>query len=435
MRLFSYQEEWTELLHTLVANKLRTVLTGFAVGWGILILVLLLSSGKGLQNGVMQNMGQAGMNEASINLYVSNTNIPYKGIPQGHTPSLYVSDLEAMERDLGHWVKRAVPYPQLGSMPVSYQGRSVSGSLQATTGAYADVRHIPLQGKGARFINDADQKHARKVLVLGSQICQELFSSADEALGKVVMVSDIAFTVVGVHDTETSRHQIYIPLSTQQRLGFGRSNGHALHSALLLVPRVQTDEDEKLFKDELTRYLANRKGFSPEDKGVVEIWSRVSMLGTTNQVFSAINTFLWILGISTLVIGVIGVINIMQIVVSERKREIGIRKALGARPADVVRMILLESVFVTTVSGLAGLVVGVWFMRLVCYLMDTMQVGHFSFDNGGSGEADIRLFLDPMIDLPNAVGAVVVMILGGVLAGYLPARRAVRLSAVEAMRH
>lgn len=432
MRLFSYQEEWTELLHTLASNKLRTVLTGFAVGWGILILVLLLSSGKGFQNGVMENMTRTGMSEASINLYINNTSMPYKGVPSGYSPALYLSDLEAMERDLGHWVERAVPHPQLGMMAVSYQERSASGLLQATTGAYAQVRHIPLQGKGARFINDADQQSARKVLVIGSQVCQGLFSSADEALGKVVLVDGIAFTVVGVHDIETSRTQIYIPLSTQQRLGLGRSSGDRLFSALLLVPGVQTEEDEKVFKDELTRYLANRKGFSPEDMGVVGLWSRASMLGTTNQIFTAIDTFLWILGISTLVIGVIGVINIMQIVVSERKREIGIRKALGARPADVVRMILLESVFVTTISGLCGMVVGVWLMRLVGYLMDVMSVGSFSF---GDGDGDVKLFIDPMIDLPNAVGAVVVMILGGVLAGYLPARRAVRLSAVEAMRH
>lgn len=432
MRLFSYQEEWTELLHTLAANKIRTVLTGFAVGWGILILVILLSAGKGFQNGMMDNMNQNGMSESSINLYMGGTSIAYKGMPKWKNIRLYTSDLEAMERDLSHWIERAVPYPHLGTISVSYQGRSASGGLQSTTSAYTQVRHMPLQGRGARFINESDVQQARKVLVIGLKVCQELFSSADEAIGRLVFLDGIGFTIVGVHNLPTDQSRIYMPISTQQRLNLGRSDGLGLSGALLLVPRVQTQEDEEAFRGELLRYLAGRKGFSPEDKSVITLWSRVEMLRTTSMIFSAINLFLWILGVSTLVIGVIGVINIMQIVVSERKREIGIRKALGARPADVVRMILLESVFVTTISGLGGMVIGVWLMHLVGYLMQTMNVGSFAFSGGDS---DIRLFIEPMIDFPNAVGAVLVMILGGVLAGYLPARRAVRLSAVEAMRH
>lgn len=425
------REQIREIVATLSMNKLRTILTGLAVGWGVLILVILLSSGTGISRGIMRNISAQGLNNSAVDISFGYLSEPYNGLPRWYEPAYHIDDCYEIQRQMPQ-IQLVAPYNNRWGIRVSYADRAGETYLFGVTEAYSQVRHLKYKVSSSRFINTRDEREIRKVIVLNDYLARSLFNTEEAALGKQVMISGSGYTVIGVHeDSYGENGKSYIPLSTMQimRLSGSDHRTNQVWGMQALCPSIDSDEAEEAFDQALTQICAGMKGFSPSDERAIRVDSQAAMLGTMKQVFFGIDLFLWLIGLSTLIIGVVGVINIMQIAVTERKREIGIRKALGAKTKDIIGMVLTESVFITLISGLMGLVVGVGIMALVDYIM---VVNGWGVKEIGSFKS--YLFINPNITVSTAIGAILVMMLGGLLAGYLPARKALRIPTVEAMR-
>lgn len=268
------------------------------------------------------------------------------------------------------------------------------------------------------------------MIVLNHVVAQELFGSVSQSLGRTIMVKQSAFTVIGVYKGNNGRwSDNYIPLSTQNILTQDGGQGEYLSGMVMLNPSVRTSDDEEDLHKRVTIAAARLKGFDPTDTNAIDVSSVASMLSSVDQLTSGLDLFLSLIGGSTLLIGIIGVVSIMQIAVSERRQEIGIRKALGAKPLDIISMILSEATLITLVAGLVGLMLGVGLMAGVSYLLQVFGIGNTTIDGQTA-----YLFVDPIITLEAAIVTLVVMLISGLVAGYLPARRAVQIPVVEAMR-
>lgn len=418
---------------TLSTNKLRTILTGFAVGWGVLILVILLSSGMGLSNGIRANVAQSGLNDTSVDITLGSISKPYNGLPRWYTPRYTSEDVELIRRLNSDVISFVAPYRESWGGTMMAGERSADGRLMGITSALERVRRVELLTPTSRFINARDELECRKVVVLNSAIATNLFGSPDLAIGKTVTIKKTALTVVGVYKSSNgSWGANYIPLRTMQTLGLYSDGLPAacISGIYALCPDLHTEEQENALRDRIVAQMAARKGFDPTDTDAVWTRSQATNLTMANKIYAGIDFFLWVIGLSTLAIGVVGVINIMQIAVTERKREIGIRKAIGAKPRDLIVMILAEAVVITLISGLIGLVVGVGIMAGIDAVMAQAGIGTQTI-----GESTSSLFLSPVIDLPTSIAIVLTMVVSGLVAGYLPARKAVRVPTIEAMRH
>ncbi len=424
--MFVGREQFTELKATLRTNKLRTALTGFSVGWGILLLIILLSSGAGFRNAVFKSSTTVGLNNSAVNLYFSGTSIPYNGLPSGFYPRYSLRDCERIAEQIPE-IKLYAPVVR-NWFNVEAENRSASVGVLGTFPVYNKIQEHRFFTAEGRFLNDLDIKEARKVIVLSDETAQNLFGKPENAFGKSVKLAGISLKVIGVCKKTTRYNSIcYIPYTTMKTLFSSRAV--SVSQMLVLGPRIVDEVSEDAFKAKFVKVCAGIKGFSPEDKRVVWVNSTAQSLKMMDQIFGGIDLLLWIIGLSTLTIGLVGVINIMQITVTERRREIGIRKALGAKSKDIISSVLLESVVVTLISGLAGLSIGVGIMALVNKMIETTGLGTKVVDGNA-----IYIFYKPIINFETTLTALLIMILGGLIAGYLPARKAVRVPTVEAMR-
>lgn len=427
------REQLQELLATLAANKLRTALTGFAVGWGILLLVVLLSAGTGLSNAINREADKLGMTLEEVEMSTGWVSIPHGSWVRWAQISLTQPDLDFLRTANHEDITALTAYQIAYYQRLEANGIAESRDVYGVEGAYGNIRALRLVTSGSRFISERDQAEARKVVVIPEGIAKALYNDADKALGQELSIQGIIFRIVGVSkDTNGSWSSLYIPLSTMQMLWRqrdGNKSPASFDGAIMLCPRIKTQDDCDELQRRLCRQLSARLGTSPEDENLLRLSSRAAGNDMMQSMTLGIDIFLWVIGLSTLVIGLVGVVNIMQITVAERKREIGVRKALGAKPWDIIVMILSESVLVTLISGLAGLSVGVGLMALVDRYLVQQGIGQSQIEG-----MELTLFLNPVINLPTAVGALLVMIIGGILAGYLPARKAVRIPVVEAMR-
>lgn len=427
------REQIDEVLRALSANKLRTALTGFSVGWGVLLLVILLSSGAGLSNGIRSNLGKAGYSNQTAELIFESIEIPYRGLPKWYQPNYTVRDCQTIADQLSDVVKLHAPYRESWGNTFSAGKLSAKANLLGTIPDFGRLREIQFVVPGSRFINEEDERERRKVLIISDALARRIFSRIDEAIGKRVFIGQHAMTVIGVYKGDQGQwSNNFVPLSTLQALKLysDSKSSYAISGMHMLVPSLRQESDEAQLKSRILAITSQLKGYSPEDSSSLSIYSQALQQAMFGQITMGLNAFMWIIGMSTLAIGLVGVVSIMQIAVTERKKEIGIRKALGARPRVIVEMILIESVLITLLSGLAGLAVGVGLMKLVNDLMTSTGLGTKQI-----GDQGINLFLNPIINLPTAVSAVVVMVVGGLIAGYLPARKATRIPTVEAMRH
>ncbi len=426
------REQINEILTTLSTNKLRTVLTGFAVGWGVFLLVILLSSGMGLRNGIMSNFDAMGYNDTSAELEFGSLSIPYRGKPQWYSPLYTREDCDRIAADHPEEITLIAPYCKSYGNVFTYGARKTEGQLIGTVHTYAELKGIHLIGASSRFLNERDETERRKVIVLNKTTATSLFDTPEAALGKTIFLQNTPLTVVGVYKGNNGQWSPnFIPLSTAQTLKLhnNKLKPNALSGMYMQCPLISTEAEADSLERRLVRYLASVKEFSPEDYNTLYLSSSAADLNTANQITGGISIFLWIIGLSTLAIGVVGVVSIMQIAVTERRKEIGIRKALGARPWDIISMILMESVLITLVAGLGGLVVGVGIMAGVDSAMQAMGIGQTEIMDQTS-----YIFISPLINLETALMAILVMVGGGLLAGYLPARKATRIPTVEAMR-
>lgn len=415
-------DKWREIFHSLTRHKLRTLLTAFGVFWGIFLLVLLLGVGKGLENGAYAQFGRSAVNRFAV--WGRRTSVAYRGLNPGRAIRLTTDDVEAIEANIpearyinasvGLWSGRTVSY------------KNVDGAF-SVRGELPDlfyVRNFTISA--GRFLNEVDVSGRRKVAVIGKQVERILFKHGkpaehEEPLGKYINISGVFFQVVGVFDLEglgsnrRETERIYIPLHTLQHIF--QQGKHIWSMNVVVDERVSVAEVER----KTVEVLKRRHRIAPEDGRAIGSWNAGEEFGKLQALFRGIRIFLWAIGSGTILAGIIGVSNIMLIIVKERTREFGIRKAIGATPFSIVSLILQEAVFLTIISGYFGLVASVGLLEALSFFMQK-----FGIQN--------EFFSDPEVDFSVAIGAMLILVLAGTIAGLIPARSAAKINPIEALR-
>ena len=410
-------DKWQEIFATIKKNKMRTFLTGFSVAWGIFMLMILLGSGNGLSNGVANNF----MNDAvnAMWIWTGETTIPHQGLKSGRPIQFHNDDYDIVREIPG--VETASGRYFMGNTRYSF-GKE-SGEYTTIT-CHPELNSVEnMQMTEGRFINQVDIIQTRKVVVIGQDIKDALFKDTP-ALGEYVTVNKVPFKVVGVciEPGSTRNRNAYMPVSTAQKI-FSGSN--RLHNFALTI-NGQTLEQSQQIEERIRSTFARKLRFDEKDDSALGMYNKLENYIQTMRIFQAIRIFIWIIGIGTLIAGIVGVSNIMLIVVKERTKEIGIRKAIGASPASVIGLILLESVMITTLAGYIGLVLGTGLMEGINYLM-VQSAG----DASQQGET---IFMNPTVDFGVAVSATLLLIVAGAIAGYIPAKRAASIKPIVALR-
>jgi putative ABC transport system permease protein len=415
-------DKWQEILGTIKKNKLRTLLTGFSVAWGIFMLMVLLGAGNGLSNGVGSNFEGNARNAMWI--WSRETSKPYQGYQTGRRIQLTMDDYYAVKK-MKNIDKISARY-WIGDRVYAYSNEYGTYQTQSCHPDYIDIeKYIITSG---RFINDIDMEHDRKVMVIGEDIRKALFKNVDP-VGEIIKVGNVPFKVIGVyneHDPREGTRQGLIPISTAQRLFNAGNNIHNMALSTLDVSKNESEQIEKNIRDD----IAKRHKFDPKDDRALGTYNSLKDYIQTMNIFSAIKIFIWIIGIGTLIAGIVGVSNIMIIVVKERTKEIGIRKALGATPGSIIGLVLLESILITSVAGYIGMFLGISIMELINFAMEAQQQAQVG---AGGDRGEFRMFMNPTVDLRIAISAMLLLVTAGALAGYIPAKRAASIRPIEAL--
>jgi len=404
-----------EILFTLRQNKLRTLLTAFGVFWGIFMLILMLGAGKGMQNGVYEGFGGEVMD--FIVVYTGTTSVAHNGMGLGRYIQLSQEDITAISQKIPN-VRFISSENQSGGATITYEKKVGNFDVHGVPDDYFKIKEsIPFTI--GRKLNTFDQLENRKICELGSAVVEKIFGKDIDPVGKAVRINGVVMTVVGVFHDKGNRgrdsERIYIPDSTYQKV-FG--NGNRVQT-IWLRPKESTDGFE--LEKKVIELLQRRHSVSPEDKRAVRSFNMAEPAKMVNGLFLGINAIIWFVGLGTLAAGIVGISNIMIITVKERTREIGIRKALGATPKNIVGTLLMESILVTSIAGYAGMVLGVALIELI------------SFGLRSSG-AKLDFFLNPEVDFQVAITAIILLVVVGALAGLVPALKAARIMPIEAMR-
>jgi putative ABC transport system permease protein len=403
-------DKWQEILDTIGKNKLRTFLTGFSVAWGIFMLIVLLGSGQGLSNGVQYQFRDDAVN--SIWIRSGQTSLPHKGLQPGRQVRFTNDDYEEMKNAVDGVEHITSRFYLSGSTTVSYGKEHGTFDIRSV---HPDHKYLEntLVTDG-RFLNENDIEQHRKTTSIGRLVKEALFKN-EPALGKYIKINGIAFKVVGIYEDigpESENERVYIPISTAQRTFNGADR---VHQIMLTTGTASLEQTQAMAK-EINRKLAQQHNFAIEDRRAVFINNINEAFARVMDLMSGIRLFVWVIGIGTILAGVVGVSNIMMIVVRERTKEIGVRKALGATPWSIVSLIMQESIFITSVAGYIGLVLGVAVLELV------------------SGNLNAEFFKSPEVDLRVAIYATLLLVLAGTAAGMFPAVKAAGVRPIEALR-
>ena len=419
-------DNFREIWSTIKKNKLRTFLTGFAVSWGIFMLITLLGAGNGLRNGIIFNFRRFSAN--TVEVWGRYTTMPYKGNPTNRR-------IEIKEADLSG-IKMAFPEIEYCSATISqtdtisYGEEYIVGDLRGVSEDYNSIIYINVASQNGRFINKMDMNATRKVIILSPRMAEVLFRNEDP-LGKYVKCGNMMYQVVGIYDDDDKSNNApaYIPFTVAQQL---YNKGFGFGSIYFTVNGVSTEEECKDFENRFRSYMARKHIFDPTDKNAIGMWMTGNEIRMFNTMTDGILLFIWIVGIGTLMAGIVGVSNIMLITVRERTREFGIRKAIGAKPASILKLVIVESIMITAIFGYIGMLMGIGLTELIDYGMTMSGMNNAS--SGGNPGEDLTLFRHPTVSLGISLAATGVLVVAGVLAGYFPARKAVNVSAIEAMR-
>ncbi len=405
-------DKWQEIFITIRQNKLRTFLTGFSVGWGIFMLIILLGSGQGIFNGIKSMFNDDAIN--SIWIRPGQTTMEYKGFKPGRRVKMHNEDYNYLLSTYPG-IDEATARDWVWGVNASYKNEYGSYGIRGCHPGHEYLEKTDMVS--GRYLNDIDIQEARKVAVIGKLVEQDLFGGKS-AVGKYLNISGIPFRVVGVSDdvgSQWEQRSIYIPISTSQGVFDGGSNEFDM---MMVSTGDLTLEETIELAENIDRDLKRRLMVDPRDKRGLNVRNNNAEFASIVNVINGMRIFIWVIGIFTIIAGVVGVSNIMMIIVTERTKEIGVRKALGATPFSIIGLILQESIFITTLSGYIGLILGIGLLELV---------------NGIMPEGT-PFFQNPEVDINVAICATLLLIIAGSLAGFLPARKAAAIRPIEALR-
>jgi len=402
-------------------NKLRTALTGLSMAWGIFMLIALLGCGNGLMNAMLVNLDSKAKNVAYV--WPGRTTTAYNGLQAGRRAVIDDKVLEGV-RQMMPQIGRIAPTKMVWGVLETYNNEYTSGGgLYGITPEYCVLSDFRLTS--GRNINHLDHQLRRKVVVMNNSNVEVLFKGEDP-LGKFITVNNVPYKVVGTYNSSNMEQDQpdVIPLSTMNRLyPAERSYGSVMFEVKGITNKAAADK----FEEDLRSAFASKLEFDPRDKGAVWIWNEAGTYLETMSIFAGIRFFLWLITLGTLIAGIVGISNIMLVTVKERTREFGIRKSLGARPSDIMKLILSESLIISLGFGYLGILSGVLLLDGLCKIFPKPQ-------NGG-GMEDAVAFAEPYIDFSVALAALGILVLAGLLAAYIPARKAVSIKPVEAMHY
>ncbi|MDQ7917018.1 ABC transporter permease [Mesonia sp. MT50] len=416
------RDKWNEIIESLTSNWFRTILTAFGVLWGIFILVILLAAGKGLENGVKQGFG--GMATNSMFMWTQTVSKPYKGLPKGRRYSFKTKDVQAI-KDNVPGLKYVSPRNQLGGFGGS--NNVVRGLKSGAFNVYGDYPEIinqqPMDITSGRFINYNDINEKRKVAVIGEGVKTNMYDAEEAVLGSYIKVNGVNFQVIGTYkkkstgggNSEEDQKEIYVPFTAfSQAFNMGDLVGWMA---------ITADDNHSItsLKSGVFDVIKKNHTIHPEDERAVGNFDLFEEYNKINGLFTALNFVAYFVGILVLLSGVIGICNIMLIVVKERTSEIGVRRALGATPWNIRGQILLESIFLTIISGMSGIILATLVLWLVNYVL-------------ASQDTSEMMFLNPSVDLVTVIIALLILVISGLLAGLIPAQNAIRIKPVDALR-
>lgn len=411
-----------EIWSTVRRNKLRTALTGFAVAWGIFMIIFLLGAGNGLINA--QKVQRDRFLDNSMMVGPGYTSKAYDGLQEGRRITLNDKDKELTDKSYKQYIEDTGAELQQNSVTLTKEANYVSVTL---SGVYPnDVKINKKEMLYGRFINQIDIEHSRKSLVLSEDDAKELLpGDVSNLVGQYVDVGDMAFRVVGIYEADKSgmNRGAFIPFTTFRII---YNKGDEVGNIVFSFHGLETEKDNEEFETQYRARINGNHRAAPDDEGAVWIWNRFTQNMQMNKGIGIIQTALWIIGLFTLLSGIVGVSNIMLITVKERTREFGIRKAIGAKPLSILRLIITESIIITTFFGYVGMVLGV---AANAYMDAT--IGRMKVD---SGLFEATIFYNPTVGIGTCISATVVMIVAGTLAGLIPARKAAKIRPIEALR-
>lgn len=404
-------DKWQEIFGTISKNKLRTFLTAFSVAWGIFVLIILLGAGKGLRNGAEKQFMSDAVN--SLNVESGETTMPYNGLKPGRTIQLTNEDFNLIKEKISHIEYSSASYRGRSANVLSYKNEHAAFTVRPVMPDHCFLENA--QTLEGRFINQIDIREYRKVCTISVPVKEALFKNEEDPLNKFIDVGGIPFKVVGVFTDPGNgdNNRIYIPVTTAQRAYNGKNNIDNIWSS---IDKGGLDNSEAIVNNVRTM-LAAKHNFNPSDISAIRIENWSDNYVRIMNMLDGIKIFIWIIGIFTLVAGVVGVSNIMMIIVKERTKEIGVRKAIGATPSSIVMLIVQEAIFITAIAGYVGLVIGVGVLQLI---------------NMAGVEGDF--FHQPEVDFNVAISATLLIIVSGALAGLFPALKAAKVQPVEALR-
>lgn len=411
-----------EIWSTSKRNKLRTSLTGFAVAWGIFMLIFLLGAGNGLINAQLQQSTRFLAN--SMRVFPGETSKAYKGLKEGRSITLNDKDILISNKTYGQYVDDVGGRLEQYNVNINYGDNYVaSQSLVGVAPTHPKIDKTELIA--GRFINEIDMKEQRKNVVLSRSQAKELCKDYRSLVGKNVKISNLNFQVVGIYKDDESRNntEAFIAYSTIKTI---YAKGDDAGSLEFTIKNLKTQEDNEQFEKNYRTSINNNHQAAPDDERTIWLWNRYMDNIQMNQGIAIMQTALWIVGLFTLLSGIVGVSNIMLITVKERTREFGVRKAIGAKPWSILKLIITESIIITSFFGYIGMVCGV----AANEIMDA-TIGHTTVDTGLFKAA---MFVNPTVGIGTCIGATITIVIAGTIAGLIPAIKAARIRPIEALR-
>lgn len=401
-------DKWNEIFDTLSKNKLRTFLTGFSVFWGIFMLVILLGAGNGLKNGIKNEFNDDAINSIWVRAGV--TNLEYKGLKPGRRIQLKNEDFNEISTMNG--AEYATARYNMWGATANFGSEGGTFNVRSVHPEHMFLENTIISS--GRYLNNNDLKEFRKVAVIGRGVVEQVYKEIDP-IGTYLNISGVPFQVVGVFKDEGSEREeqyIYIPITTGQRVYGGRDEV----DNIMITTGDMSLEESNLMTEEIRNDLAKQHLFDPNDQRAMRVRNNNESFQEIMNIITGMKLFVLVIGAGTIVAGIVGVGNIMTIVIKERTKEFGVRKALGATPFSIVSLVLQESIFVTSLAGLFGLMAGISLLELVGPYVDS------------------AFFSNPEVDASIAVGTIILLVFAGAIAGFFPARRAARIKPVVALR-